>query len=85
MYNVYIACLPLTVPDNGDINCSLGGDGEADVGETCTFTCNDGYELTGSISRSCQIDESWSGTNTICTQSMSLCRHHRFSCHHFLL
>ena len=64
------ACQPLTVPDNGMINCSLGGDGKPGVGDTCTFTCNDGYELTGSVNRSCQIDGTWSGTETNCTLSM---------------
>ena len=68
-------CPPLTAPDNGAITCSLGDDEEANynVGETCTFTCDDGYELTGSVNRSCQIDRSWSGYETTCTLSTSLC------------
>ena len=70
---LYIACPPLTAPDNGDIDCSLGDDGEANVGDTCSFTCDLGYELTGSDTRSCQIDGSWSGNETECTRSMLLC------------
>ncbi|XP_065903900.1 P-selectin-like [Dysidea avara] len=61
-------CPPLTAPDNGDIDCSLGGDGEANPGDTCTFTCDDGYELGGSTSRTCGDDGSWSGTDTTCTR-----------------
>ena len=66
-------CPSLTAPDNGTITCSLGDDEEATVGETCTFTCDGGYELTGSVNRSCQIDGSWSGNETTCTSSTSLC------------
>jgi len=65
-------CPPLTAPDNGDIDCSLGGDGEANPGNTCTFTCDDGYELGGSTSRTCGDDGSWSDTDTICTKSMHI-------------
>ncbi|XP_065905188.1 P-selectin-like [Dysidea avara] len=63
-----VTCPPLTAPDNGDIDCSLGGDGEANPGDTCTFTCDDGYELGGSTSRTCGDDGSWSGTDTTCTR-----------------
>ena len=35
-------------------------------GDTCSFTCNTGYELTGSDTRTCQSDGSWSGSNIIC-------------------
>ena len=55
-------CPPLTAPDNGDVDCELG--------ETCTFTCDDGYELGGNTNRSCGDDESWSGTDISCTKGM---------------
>ena len=35
-------------------------------GDTCSFTCNTGYELTGSDTRTCQSDGSWSGSNDVC-------------------
>ena len=63
-------CPPLTAPDNGDIDCSLGDNGEANPGDTCTFTCDDGYELGGSTSRTCGDDGRWSGTDTTCTRGM---------------
>ena len=69
-YSLVPTCPPLTAPDNGMINCSLGGDGEANPGDTCTFTCDDGYELGGSTSRTCGDDGNWSGTDTTCTQGM---------------
>jgi len=57
-------------PNNGDIDCSLGGDGEANPGDTCTFTCDDGFELDGSDSRTCRDDGSWSGTEPRCRRGM---------------
>ena len=38
---------------NGIINCSLGDDGVLSYEDTCSFTCNTGYELTGSDIRTC--------------------------------
>jgi len=35
-------------------------------GDTCSFTCNTGYELTGSDTRTCQSDGSWSGRDDVC-------------------
>ena len=48
-------------PDSGDIKCSLGEDGD-----TCTFTCEVGYKLNGSATRTCMIGNSWSGDETKC-------------------
>jgi len=65
-----VTCPPLATPDNGVIDCSLGDDGEANPGDTCTFTCDDGYELGGSTSRTCGDDGSWTGTDATCTFGM---------------
>ena len=48
------------------INCSLGDDGVPSQEDTCSFTCNTGYELTGSDTRTCQSDGSWSGSDAAC-------------------
>ena len=48
------------------INCSLGDDGVPSYEDTCSFTCNTGYELTGSKSRICQSNGSWSGSVAMC-------------------
>ena len=56
-------------PANGMISCSLGGDGLPNPEETCTVTCDDGYELTGSDSRTCQNDGSWNGSDAMCSRS----------------
>ena len=61
------ACPLLTGPNNGAINCSLGDDGVPSYDDTCSFTCNTGYNLTGSDTRVCQNDGNWSGKETMCT------------------
>ena len=42
-------------------------------GDTCTFTCDTGYELTGSDTRTCQSNGSWSGSDVMCTRDNKLC------------
>jgi len=64
-------CSSLTAPDDGDIDCNLGGDGEANPGDTCTFTCDDGFGVIGSGSRTCMADRSWSDTQPRCSQGVS--------------
>ena len=49
--------------------CSLGVDGFANPGDTCSYTCNNGYELTGSETRTCQTDGTWSGSDAACERS----------------
>ena len=48
------------------INCSLGEDAVPSYEDTCSFTCNTGYELTGNDTRTCQSDGSWSGSDDVC-------------------
>ena len=76
---LFIVCDLLTAPDNGDIDCSLGGDGAANPGDTCTFTCDNGFTLRGSAMRECQFQRSkgtsWSGNEASCEPGM-----HRMSC-----
>jgi len=62
-----VNCTILTDPPNRVINCTM------DVNDpSCNFTCNTGYELTGSATRSCQADGSWSGTNASCIIGLSI-------------
>ena len=65
-------CPPLVdAPCNGDINCSLGDDGQPNPGDTCTYTCDDGFGLQeGSTTRTCQNDGTWSGTEPRCRQGI---------------
>ena len=62
-------CSTLAAVDNGKMSCYNGStyiNGESYEGDTCSFTCNTGYELTGSSQRTCQNDGSWSGSETSC-------------------
>jgi len=65
---VSVICPSLTDPSNGTVTCPLGDDGVPSYSyeDICSFTCNTGYELTGSDTRTCQSDRSWSGTETMC-------------------
>ena len=64
--NYVVTCPPLIDPNNGLISCSLDNDQDPSYEDTCSFTCNTGYELTGSDTRTCQSNGSWSGTNATC-------------------
>ena len=66
-YFMYVAkCPSLNDTENVMISCSLGDDGVPSYEDTCSFTCNTGYELTGSDTRSCQSDGTWSGSDVTC-------------------
>ena len=65
-----VPCLLLSDPNNGTISCSLGDDGVPSYEDTCNFTCNTGYELTGSNTRTCQSDGNWSGSEVMCGRGM---------------
>ena len=58
----------VTNPNNGNVIYSLGDDGFPSYEDTCSFTCNTGYELTGSDNRTCQSDGNWSGSDTTCSR-----------------
>ncbi|XP_065916128.1 adhesion G protein-coupled receptor E2-like isoform X2 [Dysidea avara] len=57
-----VSCPSLTAPNNGMINCT-GNMFE----DTCTFSCDQGYELSGSETRTCQSNTTWNGTDVMCT------------------
>ena len=63
---ILVQCPLLTTPNNGMIDCSLGDDGVPFYEDTCSFTCNTGYELIGSDTRTCQSNGNWSGSVDIC-------------------
>ena len=48
------------------VSCGSGNASVSYEGDTCSFTCNTGYELTGSDTRTCQSDGSWSGSDDVC-------------------
>ena len=61
-----IQCDNLSTPANGEITlCSSGTVGVCYEGDTCSFTCNTGYELTGSDTRTCQSNGRWSNSDAV--------------------
>ena len=54
------------------MNCLMGADHRLSYEDTCSFTCNTGYELTGSDTRTCQSDGSWSGSDSECRRGNNL-------------
>ena len=68
VFHILVTCPPLSDPSNGMINCSLGDDGVPSYEDTCSFTCDAGYELTGSDTRTCQSNGSWSGSVAMCSR-----------------
>ena len=63
---ILVQCPDLTNPMNGMISCSMISSPIYAYEDTCSFTCNTGYELTGSTERTCQSDGSWSGSPVSC-------------------
>jgi len=61
-----VRCVDLGEPDNGMIDCMLGDDGVTSYQDMCRFSCAEGYRLSGSTSRTCQSDGTWSGDSTTC-------------------
>ena len=61
-----VQCPVLANPMNGGTLCSLMSGGIRSYGDNCTFTCDAGYELTGSSERTCQSNGSWSGSPVSC-------------------
>ena len=52
------------------IECALGDDGVASYQDTCRFSCVEGYHLSGSTSRTCQSDGTWSDSSSTCDRGM---------------
>jgi len=68
LYNCKFAvpCPSIADPNNGVMTCLLGDDGVSSYQDTCSFTCYTGYVITGSDTRTCQSDGSWSGSESMC-------------------
>ena len=57
-----ILCPTLNDPDNGSVSVSSS----RYVGERAYYSCDYGYQLLGSFSRTCQLSGDWSGTQPTC-------------------
>ena len=59
-----VQCITLLPPTNGNISCNSTGVSHHE--DHCSFTCDPGYQLTGSSSRQCLSNGSWSGSDVTC-------------------
>ncbi|XP_035669063.1 sushi, von Willebrand factor type A, EGF and pentraxin domain-containing protein 1-like [Branchiostoma floridae] len=63
-----IQCQALTAPTNGALNPSAGPYVSQ---QEVTFTCNTGYQLSGSSTSRCRADGTWSSAVPTCTRKFS--------------
>ena len=65
-------CQELSKFDNGNITCSLGDDGMYSYEDTCSVTCNSGFTLSGSDTRTCLSNGSWSDMDSACDRGKKI-------------
>ena len=61
-------CSP--VPNAEITSCNSHSTGAGYEGDTCNFTCNSGYQLTGSETRTCHIGGNWIDNDDVCRRGM---------------
>ena len=61
-FTAAVNCRPLTDPDNGLVDTPYG----TTFRSTATYTCNTGYALSGSQTRSCGADGNWTSSEPFC-------------------
>ena len=69
----YIAgevCETITPLQFGNSSCSVPIN--ETTGTTCSFHCSKGFQIDGSISRTCQDNHKWNGTMAKCESNMTM-------------
>ena len=66
LFNIFLVlCInPLSPPSNGNISCNFTGVPHYE--DQCSLSCDPGYELTGSSTRQCLSNGSWSRADVTC-------------------
>ena len=64
-----MTCEELSAPANGMVSVNSH---RPRSGDTATYTCNSGYELVGSATRTCLATGMWSGSAPACVGMNSL-------------
>ena len=62
-----VVCPSLTAPTNG----AISSNGSA-YGSSASFSCSTGYQISGSLLRTCQSNGTWSGSQSICNSRAEL-------------
>ena len=61
-FHTVVDCGPLTNPLNGQVNTSSG----TTYNEVAAYSCDPGYYIIGSSSRTCQVNGAWNSTVPSC-------------------
>ena len=72
-------CEDLKAPVNGEI--VLSGNSP---GSTASYSCNEGFELAGPETRTCQQNVQWSGDPPFCNETCdtcTACKYYFLSCY----
>ncbi len=72
LYTVAVDCGDLTDPTDGAVNTSSG----TTFNMNATYSCNTGYNLNGTNTRTCQADRMWSGNEPSCDSTLSSLVHY---------
>ncbi len=67
LYSPTAQCLPLPEIANGMISYLPDNTSDYDVGTTAIYLCDDGFFLSGDITRDCQSDGIFSGMEPVCS------------------
>ena len=70
-HSTVVDCTTLNATTNGQVS-HLNG---TTFGQTATYSCNTGYNLTGDSTRMCQADGMWSGSEPTCISKPNLIVH----------
>ncbi|XP_077971175.1 sushi, von Willebrand factor type A, EGF and pentraxin domain-containing protein 1-like isoform X2 [Styela clava] len=57
-------CAKLKNPANGEVECTKGNSYQS----SCTFTCEEGYELSEKVVRTCKANHLWTGNEVTCNR-----------------
>ena len=59
---------------NGKVEC-INTTTTGVIGDTCTFSCYDGFELQGSMIKECEPTGNWEGGNPMCVAGQLVVTH----------
>ena len=78
MYIMYLFSFHSTAVDCGTLNATANGQvshpNGTTFGQTATYSCDTGYDLLEDITRTCQADGVWSGSEPTCISESNLLR-----------
>jgi len=65
-----VDCSELPQPEHGSVTCDYGSDRRPSFEDVCQYSCEDGFDLVGSRSRSCLSTGMWSNNEPTCRRGV---------------